>query len=80
MYWQKNIGRVRFGVCLIITGVILFVVGLFVQQYHEFSSTPEGYIRDVSYPFYPVGIGLIVVSGVLFIIGFYCIVKDKIPL
>jgi hypothetical protein len=80
MYWQKNTGRIQFGISLIIAGVILFMIGLFIQQYHEFSYTSVGYVSGVSYTLYTVGIGLIVVSVVFFVIGFYCIVKNRIAL
>jgi drug/metabolite transporter (DMT)-like permease len=78
MYWQKESDRVRFGVYLILIGVALFIGGWFVQQYHEFSFTPEGYLRDVSNPLSLVGVGLIIGAVVLFLFGFYLIVKDKL--
>jgi len=80
MYWQKGIQQVRFGLCLILSGVILFIIGLFAKDYHEFSHSSEGYITGVSYPLYPIGIGLIVGSIVLFAYGFYLIVKEKIKI
>jgi hypothetical protein len=78
MYWQKDIQHVRFGLYLILIGVFLFVIGWFVQQYHEFVHTSEGFLSGVSSPLYPVGVGLIIVSVVLFIVGFYFILKEKI--
>ena len=73
-----SIERVRVGFYLIVGGVVLFVVGLFAQDYHQFSHSTVGYLTGVSYPLYPVGVGLIVVSVVLFIVGSYYIVKEKI--
>ncbi len=80
MYWQKDSDRVRFGVYLILVGAVLFVAGVFVQQYQEFSFTPEGYIRGVTNPWYPISVGLIIGAVVLFLLGFYLITKDKIRL
>jgi hypothetical protein len=57
---------------------MVVLVGIFVQQYHEYSFTPEGYLRGVFNPKYLVGIGLIIVSILLFSVGFFCIVKEKI--
>jgi hypothetical protein len=51
---------------------------LFAEDYHQFSHSSEGILTGVSYPLYPVGVVLIVVSLVLFLVGFYFIVKDKI--
>jgi hypothetical protein len=53
---------------------------LFAEDYHQFSHSSEGYLTGVSYPLYPVGVGLIVVSVVLFSYGFYLIVKEKIKI
>jgi hypothetical protein len=78
MYWQKELQRIRFGLYFILAGVILFVVGLFAEGYHVFSFSPVGYLTGVSYPLYLVGIGLIVISLVLFLIGFYLILREKI--
>jgi uncharacterized membrane protein len=36
------------------------------------------YLTGVSYPLYPVGVVLIVVSVVLFTFGFYLVLKEKI--
>ncbi len=80
MYWQKDIGRVRLGLYLIITGVVLFVVGLFAEGYHVFSFSSVGYLTGVFYPLYLVGVGLIVAALVLFLIGFYLIIKEKIKI
>ncbi len=78
MYWKNESDRIRFGAYLILVGVVLFVAGLFVQQYQEFSFTSEGYLRGVTNPLYPVGAGLIIGAVVLFLLGFYLIIKDKI--
>jgi hypothetical protein len=78
MYWQKGIRHVRLGLYLIVGGIILFTIGLFAEDYQLLSHTSVGYLSGVSYPLYPVGVGLIIVSAVLFIIGFYLIVKEKI--
>jgi len=63
---------------LILIGVVLFVCGFFIRQYHEFRHTSEGYLSGVSYPLYPVGTGLIIGAIVLFLVGFYLILKEKI--
>lgn len=73
-----RIQKVRFGLYLILSGVILFVIGLVAEDYHEFSHTSVGYLSGVSYPLYPVGVVLIVVSVVLFTVGSYLILKEKI--
>lgn len=78
MYWQKSIRHVRFGLYLIVGGIILFVIGLFAEDYHQFSHSSEGMLTGVSYPLYPVGVGLIIVSAVLFTVGFYLVLKEKI--
>ncbi len=80
MYWQKGIRQVRFGLWLILSGVILFIIGLFAEDYHVYSHSSEGYLTGISYPLYPVGVGLIVGSIVLFAYGFYLIVKEKIKI
>jgi hypothetical protein len=80
MYWQKGIRQVRFGLCLILSGVILFIIGLLAKDYHEFSHSSEGYLTGISYPLHPVGVGMIVGSIVLFAYGFYLIVKEKIKI
>jgi len=51
--------------------VFFFLIGLFAKDYHQFSHSSEGYLIGVSYLLYPVGFVLIIVSVVLFTIGFY---------
>jgi len=51
---------------------------LFAEDYHQFSHSSEGYLTGISYPLYPVGVVLILVSAVLFAVGFYLILKEKI--
>jgi hypothetical protein len=74
----QSIERVRLGFYLIVSGVILFIIGLFAEDFHQFSHSSGGYLTGVSYPLYPAGVVLIVVSVVLFIVGSYFIVKEKI--
>jgi multisubunit Na+/H+ antiporter MnhC subunit len=74
----KIIEKVRFGLYLILSGIILFVIGLVAEDYHQFSHTSEGYLSGVSYPLYPLGVALIVISIVLFLVGSYLILKEKI--
>ena len=78
MYWQKELQHIRYGLYFIIIGVILFVIGLFAEGYHVFSFSSVGYLTGVSYPFYLVGIGLIVAALILFLLGFYLIFREKI--
>ncbi|MCX6671286.1 MAG: hypothetical protein NTX92_05150 [Euryarchaeota archaeon] len=73
-----RIQKVRLGLYLILSGVILFVIGLVAEDYHEFSHTSVGYLSGVSYPLYPLGVVLIIVSVVLFTVDFYLILKEKI--
>jgi hypothetical protein len=73
-----RIQKVRLGLYLILSGVILFVIGLVAEDYHEFSHTSVGYLSGVSYPLYPLGVVLIIVSVVLFTVGSYLILKEKI--
>jgi len=60
--------------------VILFVIGLFAQDYHGSSHTPEEYLTGASHPLYLVGISLILGTVILFIPEFYPIVKGKIKI
>jgi hypothetical protein len=63
------------------TGVMVFVIGILVKQYHEFNEfthISEGYLSDVPFPFNSIGIDLIVISVVLFLVEFYLIEKEKI--
>ncbi|MFH1013552.1 MAG: hypothetical protein V1769_03475 [Thermoplasmatota archaeon] len=48
------------------------------ENYHDYAHTPEGYLSGISYPLYPLGIALIIISIVLFIVGSYLILKEKI--
>jgi drug/metabolite transporter (DMT)-like permease len=73
-----RIQKVRLGLYLILSGVILFGIGLVAEDYHEFSHTSVGYLSGVSYPLYPLGVVLIIVSVVLFTVGSYLILKEKI--
>lgn len=74
----KIIKKILLGFYLITSGIIIFVIGLFVQNYHQFSHTSEGYFSGIIYPYYPFGILLIVISVILITFGFYLIVKEKI--
>jgi hypothetical protein len=58
--------------------VILFVIGLVAEDYKEYAHTREGYLSGISYPLYPVGVALIVISIVMFLVGSYLILKEKI--
>ena len=78
MYWQKDIPHVRLGLYLILAGVVLSCIGLFARDYHVFVHSPQGYLTGVSYPLYPLGVVLIIISVVLFTGGFYLILKEKI--
>ncbi|MCX6662579.1 MAG: hypothetical protein NTY91_08545 [Euryarchaeota archaeon] len=51
---------------------------MFAEDYQQLSHTSVGYLSGVSYPLYPVGVGLIIVSVVLFTVGSYLILKEKI--
>jgi multisubunit Na+/H+ antiporter MnhC subunit len=73
-----HIQKVRLGLYLILSGVILFIIGLVAEDYHEFSYTSVGYLSGVSYPLYTLDVVLIVVSVVLFTVGSYLILKEKI--
>jgi hypothetical protein len=60
--------------------MVLYAGHRVIQQYHECSFTPEGYLCDVSYPLYLVGISLILGAVILFIPEFYPIEKEKIKI